>query len=89
MTTLEEFSDLVAAIYDAGLDPSLWEQALKQITTAAGGSAGSLVVYDRQRRRHPQVFASNIDPVQNRIGFIVFATGAQAKCARCAPIIKF
>jgi DNA-binding CsgD family transcriptional regulator len=66
MTTLEEFSDLVAAIYDAGLDPSLWEQTLKQITTVAGGSSGTLVVYDRQRGRRAQMFASNIDPVQTR-----------------------
>jgi DNA-binding CsgD family transcriptional regulator len=66
MTTLEEFSELVAAIYDAGLDSSLWEQTLKQIATAAGGSSGSLVVYDRQRGRRPQSFATDIDPVQTR-----------------------
>jgi DNA-binding CsgD family transcriptional regulator len=66
MTTLEEFSDLVAAIYNAALDPSLWEQTLKQITTVAGGNSGALVVYDRQRGRLPQMFASNIDPVQTR-----------------------
>jgi hypothetical protein len=66
MTTLEEFSELVAAIYDAGLDPSLWEQTLKRIATAAGGSAGSLIVYDRQGGRQPKAFATGIDPVQTR-----------------------
>jgi hypothetical protein len=46
MTTLEQFSELVGEIYDAALDPSLWEQALKRIATAAGDSVGALIVYD-------------------------------------------
>src|SRR5262245_58535066 len=65
MTTLEEFSELVTAIYDAGLDPSLWEQTLKQIATAAGGSSGSLVVYDRQRGRRPQKLRYRYRPSAN------------------------
>jgi len=31
MTTLEEFSDLVGDIYDAALDPALWDKTLRRV----------------------------------------------------------
>jgi len=64
--TLEEFSELVADIYDAALDPSLWDQALQKIVTAASGHSASLIVYDRQRRRLPHGIGVNLDPAQIR-----------------------
>jgi DNA-binding CsgD family transcriptional regulator len=66
VTTLEEFSELVADINDAALDPSLWDQALKRITAAAGGRCTGLIVSDRQRRRPPQLICDNLDPAQIR-----------------------
>ncbi len=66
MTTLEEFSALIAAIYDAALDPALWEQTLKRIAAAAGGSDGALRVHDRQGRRPPHMFIPNLDLGQKR-----------------------
>jgi DNA-binding CsgD family transcriptional regulator len=66
MTTLEQFSGLVADIYDAALDPALWNRTLKRIFSVAGGKNAALVVYDRERRRRPQIIAANFDPAESR-----------------------
>jgi DNA-binding CsgD family transcriptional regulator len=66
MATLEEFSNLVADIYDAALDPALWGQALNRVFSVAGGNNAALVVYDREKRRRPHIIAANFDPIQNR-----------------------
>jgi DNA-binding CsgD family transcriptional regulator len=66
MTTLEQFSGLVADIYDAALDPALWNRTLKHIFSVAGGNNAALVVYDRERRRRPQIIAANFDPAESR-----------------------
>jgi DNA-binding CsgD family transcriptional regulator len=66
MATLEEFSNLVADIYDAALDPALWAQTLKRVFSVAGGNNAALVVYDREKRRRPHIIAANFDPIQNR-----------------------
>ena len=66
MTTLEHFSELVADIYAAALDPALWDQALKRVFSVAGGKNAALVVYNREKRRRPQIIAANFDPAQNR-----------------------
>jgi hypothetical protein len=62
MATLEEFSNLVADIYDAALDPALWAQTLKRVFSVAGGNNAALVVYDREKRRRPHIIAANFDP---------------------------
>ena len=66
MTTLEEFSDLVGDIYDAALDPALWDKTLRRVFFLAGGNNSALVVYDRNGRRRPHIIAANFDPTQNR-----------------------
>lgn len=66
MTTLEEFSDLVGDIYEAALDPALWDKTLRRVFSLAGGNNSALVVYDRNGRRRPHIIAANFDPTQNR-----------------------
>jgi hypothetical protein len=66
VTTLEQYSQLVADIYDAALDPSLWEQALKRVFSTTGGSAGALLIVDHQRRHGRNIIAANFDTEQSR-----------------------
>ena len=66
MATLEQFSDLVGDVYDAALDPTLWDQTLKRVFSVAGGNNAALVVYDREKRRRPHIVAANFDTVQKR-----------------------
>jgi DNA-binding CsgD family transcriptional regulator len=67
MTTLDQFSGLVGDIYDAALDPALWDQTLKRVFSAAGGNNAALVLFDRQKRRPPQIIAAPpFEPAQIR-----------------------
>lgn len=66
MTTLEQFSSLVANIYDAALDPAQWDQTLRQVCSVTGGNNSALVLYDREKRRRPHIIAANFDPLQKR-----------------------
>lgn len=42
--TLQRFSDLVAAIYEAGADPNRWDSVIGEITAAFGATRGLLVI---------------------------------------------
>ncbi len=66
MTTLDQFSNVVLDIYDAALDPVLWDQTLKRVFSLAGGNNAALVVYDQEKRRRPHIIAANFDPAQKR-----------------------
>ena len=64
MASLEQFSGLVADIYDAALDPTLWGQTLRHVCSVTGGYNSSLVMYDPEKRRRPRIIAANLDPLQ-------------------------
>jgi DNA-binding CsgD family transcriptional regulator len=66
VATLEQFSSLVANIYDAALDPAQWDQTLRRICSVTGGNNSALVIYDPEKRRRPHIIAANFDPLQNR-----------------------
>jgi DNA-binding CsgD family transcriptional regulator len=66
MPTLDQFSNLVMDIYEAALEPLLWDQTLKRVFSVAGGNNAALVVYDQEKRRPPHIVAANFDPVQKR-----------------------
>ncbi|MBW8725349.1 MAG: helix-turn-helix transcriptional regulator [Inquilinus limosus] len=51
MQSLEQFSGLVARIYDTALEPSLWPDVLDQIVRAAGFTSGGLMLLDVGTRR--------------------------------------
>jgi DNA-binding CsgD family transcriptional regulator len=46
IVTVDEFSRLVSSIYAAALTPRHWEQAIRQVQCAMGGTGGSLLVAD-------------------------------------------
>jgi DNA-binding CsgD family transcriptional regulator len=67
VATLKQFSSLVADIYDAALDPTRWDQTLRHVCSAAGGSTSGLVVYDPKQRRRPHIMSATFsNPLQNR-----------------------
>lgn len=51
MVTPEEFSTLVADIYDAALEPSRWEHTLQRLAAATGGTAGAMVIAQPRTNR--------------------------------------
>jgi DNA-binding CsgD family transcriptional regulator len=65
MLSLDRFSTLVADIYEAAVDPSLWEQSLGRIAAATRGAMGALLVYDPRKRS--QFISVNLDPAQKRL----------------------
>jgi hypothetical protein len=66
MVPLDQFSSIVLDIYDAALEPALWDQTLKRVFSLAGGNNAALVVYDQEKRRRPYIIAANFDPAQKR-----------------------
>jgi DNA-binding CsgD family transcriptional regulator len=64
VASLEQFSSLVADIYDAALDPARWDQTLRHVCSVTGGDNSSLVMYDLEKRRRPRIIAANLDPLQ-------------------------
>jgi DNA-binding CsgD family transcriptional regulator len=66
VASLEQFSSLVANIYDAALDPAQWDQTLRLVCSVTGGNNSALVLYDREKQRRPHIIAANFDPLQNR-----------------------
>lgn len=53
--------DLIAATYDAGIDPSGWEKAVKRIVAATKSVSGGLHI--RQAEATPLLASDNLDPV--------------------------
>ncbi|WP_225771055.1 helix-turn-helix transcriptional regulator [Inquilinus sp. Marseille-Q2685] len=51
MRSLEQFSSLVAGIYDAALEPSLWPDVLERIVRATGFNSAGLMLMDANSRR--------------------------------------
>jgi hypothetical protein len=60
MTTLEEFSDLVAAIYDAIIEPSGWDEVVKRIVEATKSSNGGLYIQTADAAHLSATY--NVDP---------------------------
>ena len=51
MISIDTFSSLVDAIYDAGLNPEKWPQALEQLTAAIGANVADFKLTDAARAR--------------------------------------
>jgi hypothetical protein len=60
MTTLEEFSGLVAAIYDAIIEPSGWDEVVKRIVEATKSSNGGLYIQTADAAHLSATY--NVDP---------------------------
>ena len=57
----EQVSGLVAAIYDAALDPAQWSSVLERTAAFVGGRAAGLLVRDATRRRVDVMWQYGVD----------------------------
>lgn len=62
-------SAVIGDIYDASVDPSLWNQALGSICAFVGGSSAALYWHDAATERSEALHLFNEDPVYTRLYF--------------------
>jgi DNA-binding CsgD family transcriptional regulator len=67
MREIEQFSALVADIYGASLDPSLWTPVLEKICTFVPGAIGSLILQDAATKRAMAGFSHSLTPAWNEL----------------------
>jgi DNA-binding CsgD family transcriptional regulator len=65
----ERLSCLIGDIYDAALDPSLWNNTLAQIARFVGGTAASLFSKDASSKSGVSVYDTGIDPYYRQMYF--------------------
>ena len=58
----QELNHLIATIYDAALDPSLWTEALEGIAEFVDGRVGGLLVKDSRQKQVDAHWYCGIDP---------------------------
>ncbi|MCG8694732.1 MAG: hypothetical protein MI806_26285, partial [Minwuiales bacterium] len=59
MIDLERFSGIVAGIYDAGVNPDVWQDVVGSISSLLDSQQSALVVRDsRSRSRTKDLYAS-------------------------------
>jgi hypothetical protein len=63
-------SDLIGSIYDCALDPSRWDQTLRNIRDALDGHMAVVSLIDVQRRRPLLMKTAGLDPLHLPIYFI-------------------
>jgi DNA-binding CsgD family transcriptional regulator len=66
---LIELSAVIADIYDAALNPALWQQALASITTFVGGHSGVLFWQDSATQHAQALHIFNDDPHYTQLYF--------------------
>lgn len=64
-----ELSAVIGDIYDAAIDPTLWNQALGSICTFVGGLSAALYWHDAATERSEALHLFNEDPVYTRLYF--------------------
>ncbi len=64
MMTLDEYSELLSAIYEAALDSQLWPEALRRLAMAVGANVFSLLITDGSRRGH---VSFGLDPAASKL----------------------
>jgi hypothetical protein len=64
-----ELSAVIADIYDAAIDPTLWQQALGSVCAFVGGSSAVLYWHDSATQRSEAVHLYNVDPYYLRLYF--------------------
>lgn len=65
----EEFSAVVCDIYDAAIDATLWQRALRSICDYVGGHSAALLWHDAALERSEALHLFNDDPVYTRLYF--------------------
>jgi DNA-binding CsgD family transcriptional regulator/PAS domain-containing protein len=66
---LTELSKVIADIYDAAINPTLWQQALASICAYVGGYSGVLYWHDAATQRSEALHLFNEDPNYTRLYF--------------------
>jgi DNA-binding CsgD family transcriptional regulator len=69
VSELIELSAVIADIYDAAIEPALWQQALASIVTYVGGHSGVLFWHDAASERAQALHLFNDDPHYTRLYF--------------------
>jgi DNA-binding CsgD family transcriptional regulator len=64
-----ELSAVIVDIYDAAIDPTLWELALEKICAFVGGSSAALYWHDAVTERSEALHLFNFDPFYLRLYF--------------------
>jgi DNA-binding NarL/FixJ family response regulator len=64
-----ELSAVVGDIYDAAIDPTLWQQTLGSVCAFVGGSSAVLYWHDSAAERSQALHLFNDDPVYTRLYF--------------------
>jgi DNA-binding CsgD family transcriptional regulator len=64
-----EFSSVVADIYDAAIEPAMWQQALASICAYVGGSSAVLYWHDAASERSKALHLFNENPEYTRLYF--------------------
>jgi DNA-binding CsgD family transcriptional regulator len=64
-----ELSAVIGDIYDAAIDPTLWQQALASVCAFVGGSSAALYWHDSAAERSEALHLFNEDPVYTRLYF--------------------
>ena len=70
----EAFSDLIGDIYDATLDPSLWERVLERSARFVGGPAAGFFARDTVRRTANPYYDYGISPHYKKLYFETYAS---------------
>ena len=63
MQSAESANDLIASIYDASLDPTLWPSVLQKICNFVPGIYANIFIQDANNRFANSVFTWGGDPV--------------------------
>jgi DNA-binding CsgD family transcriptional regulator len=69
VSELIEFSAVVGEIYDAAINPALWQQALASICTYVGGASAVLFWHDAATERSQALYLFNDDPHYTKLYF--------------------
>jgi len=69
VSELIEFSSVIADIYDAAIEPALWQQALASICAYVGGSSAVLFWHDAANERSEALHLFNENPEYTRLYF--------------------
>jgi len=64
-----ELSKVIADIYDAAVNPALWQQALANICAFMGGHSGALYWHDAATQRSQALYLFNEDPHYTKLYF--------------------
>src|SRR5690349_14998343 len=62
MISINTFSTLVDAIYEAGLDPQRWSSTIAKLAAASSATVADLMIADTSRGAFAR-FAAGMDPV--------------------------